>query len=235
MAENLPADIASMSFEAALAELETIVKRLETGNAKLDDAISSYERGALLKQHCEAKLREAQTRVDRIVIGADGSPSVLCYPTDRDAYGRLTKLLTVGQMRAAKGECELIWSDLQAYGEGQVLIVVPPKDLDEGFIRSLTHAAADFPGQVWLAAARGYAFSGRISFTMRGASPPHRHLPPLRRSNRQPCAVQVSTPRSITAYSRSRRCWNEIFVCGNKNVIASSRRLFINRRALTYE
>jgi len=77
MAESsLPADIASMSFEAALAELETIVKRLETGNAKLDDAISSYERGALLKQHCEAKLREAQTRVDRIVIGADGSPSV---------------------------------------------------------------------------------------------------------------------------------------------------------------
>ncbi len=77
MAEaSLPADIAGMSFEAALAELETIVKRLETGNAKLDDAISSYERGALLKQHCEAKLREAQSRVDRIVMGADGSPSL---------------------------------------------------------------------------------------------------------------------------------------------------------------
>ena len=76
MAEsNLPADIAAMSFEVALAELETIVKRLETGNAKLDDAISSYERGALLKQHCDSKLREAQSRVDRIVIGADGSPS----------------------------------------------------------------------------------------------------------------------------------------------------------------
>ena len=73
---QLPADIAGMSFEAALAELETIVKRLETGNAKLDDAISSYERGALLKLHCEAKLREAQARVDRIVMGADGSPSV---------------------------------------------------------------------------------------------------------------------------------------------------------------
>jgi exodeoxyribonuclease VII small subunit len=71
-----PADIAAMSFEAALTELETIVKRLETGNAKLDDAISSYERGALLKRHCEAKLREAQSRVDRIVIGADGSPSL---------------------------------------------------------------------------------------------------------------------------------------------------------------
>ena len=76
MAEaGLPPDIAAMSFEVALAELEAIVKRLEGGNAKLDDAISSYERGALLKRHCEAKLREAQSRVDKIVMGADGTPS----------------------------------------------------------------------------------------------------------------------------------------------------------------
>ena len=77
MAErDLPPDIAGMSFEAALAELEAIVKRLEAGNAKLDDAISAYERGALLKRHCEAKLREAQSRVDKIVMESDGTPSV---------------------------------------------------------------------------------------------------------------------------------------------------------------
>ena len=77
MAErDLPPDIAAMSFETALAELEAIVKRLEAGNAKLDDAISAYERGALLKRHCEAKLREAQSRVDKIVVGSDGTPSV---------------------------------------------------------------------------------------------------------------------------------------------------------------
>jgi exodeoxyribonuclease VII small subunit len=77
MAEpDLPPDIATMSFEAALAELEAIVKRLEAGSAKLDDAISAYERGALLKRHCEAKLREAQSRVDKIVMGSDGTPSV---------------------------------------------------------------------------------------------------------------------------------------------------------------
>jgi exodeoxyribonuclease VII small subunit len=77
MAEpDLPPDIAAMSFEAALTELEAIVKRLEAGNAKLDDAISAYERGALLKRHCEAKLREAQSRVDKIVVGSDGTPSV---------------------------------------------------------------------------------------------------------------------------------------------------------------
>jgi exodeoxyribonuclease VII small subunit len=71
---TLPAEIAALSFEDALAELEQIVKRLETGSGKLNEAIQSYERGALLKRHCEAKLREAQARIDRIVIGADGTP-----------------------------------------------------------------------------------------------------------------------------------------------------------------
>jgi exodeoxyribonuclease VII small subunit len=68
-----PADIAAMSFEEALVELEQIVRRLEGGQVKLDEAILSYERGAQLKQHCERKLNEAQQRVDRIVIGPDGA------------------------------------------------------------------------------------------------------------------------------------------------------------------
>jgi exodeoxyribonuclease VII small subunit len=76
MAETgLPAEIAAMSFEDALAELEQIVRRLEAGQVKLDEAILSYERGAQLKQHCERKLNEAQQRVERIVIGPDGAIS----------------------------------------------------------------------------------------------------------------------------------------------------------------
>jgi exodeoxyribonuclease VII small subunit len=70
---EVPAEIAQLSFEDALAELEQIVKRLEAGSGKLNDAITSYERGALLKRHCEAKLREAEARVNKIVIGADGA------------------------------------------------------------------------------------------------------------------------------------------------------------------
>ena len=70
-----PAEIAAMSFEEALVELEQIVRRLEGGQVKLDEAILSYERGAQLKQHCERKLNEAQQRVDRIVIGPDGAIS----------------------------------------------------------------------------------------------------------------------------------------------------------------
>ena len=61
-----------MSFEEALAELEKIVRRLEDGKAKLDDAIAAYERGAKLKRHCEEKLREAKMKIDRIDIGPGG-------------------------------------------------------------------------------------------------------------------------------------------------------------------
>ena len=75
-ATTLPDDIAAMSFEDALAELEGIVRRLESGQVKLDDAIQSYERGAQLKRHCEKKLNEAQQRVDRIVIAPDGGVTV---------------------------------------------------------------------------------------------------------------------------------------------------------------
>ncbi len=69
---SIPPEIAALSFEDALAELERIVRQLEEGRAKLDDAISSYERGTLLRRHCEAKLREAQAKVERIVATPDG-------------------------------------------------------------------------------------------------------------------------------------------------------------------
>ena len=65
--------IAGLSFEEAFKELETIVRQLETGSGKLDEAIAAYERGALLKRHCETKLREAQAKVDRIMLNGDGS------------------------------------------------------------------------------------------------------------------------------------------------------------------
>ncbi len=66
-------DIAAMSFEDALAALEAIVRGLESGQQKLEDAITAYERGAALQKHCGAKLAEAEARVQAIVARADGS------------------------------------------------------------------------------------------------------------------------------------------------------------------
>ena len=73
MAEpNIPADIRKMSFEQALEELKEIVERLEQGQGELDQAIEAYQRGALLKQHCEAKLRDAEQKIAKISLGPDG-------------------------------------------------------------------------------------------------------------------------------------------------------------------
>jgi len=71
-----PADIAALSFEQALAELEQIVARLESGQAPLEDSISMYERGAALKAHCETRLEAARLRVEKIVVGAGGASGV---------------------------------------------------------------------------------------------------------------------------------------------------------------
>ncbi len=74
MAEsNSPSDIRKMSFELALEELKEIVERLEQGQGELDQAIEAYQRGALLKRHCEAKLRDAEQKIAKISLGADGT------------------------------------------------------------------------------------------------------------------------------------------------------------------
>jgi len=69
-------DIASLSFEQALAQLEKIVGELESGRTDLEQSIEAYERGSKLKAHCEAKLKEAQLRVEKIVVGPSGQPRV---------------------------------------------------------------------------------------------------------------------------------------------------------------
>lgn len=69
----LPPEIVALSFEDAMAQLEGIVKKLESGQGQLDDAISAYERGTFLRRHCDAKLKEAESRIDRITKAADGS------------------------------------------------------------------------------------------------------------------------------------------------------------------
>ncbi|MGD9884357.1 MAG: exodeoxyribonuclease VII small subunit [Reyranella sp.] len=77
---TLPKELTTLSFEDALKELEAIVQQLERGQVKLDEAITAYERGALLKRHCEQKLAEAKMKVEKIVFSADGS--VGSQPTD---------------------------------------------------------------------------------------------------------------------------------------------------------
>lgn len=74
-AHDLHADVAALPFEKALAELENIVRQLEGGRVPLEESIAIYERGEILKRHCEALLRRAEARIERITLGADGKPT----------------------------------------------------------------------------------------------------------------------------------------------------------------
>ena len=69
------AAIGDMSFEDALRALEGVVRRLESGEARLDESIELYEQGEKLRAHCQARLDAAQARIEKIVQGADGKPT----------------------------------------------------------------------------------------------------------------------------------------------------------------
>lgn len=68
-------DIAAMSFEQAMKELESVVSQLERGDVALDQSIRLYERGAKLKERCAKLLKDAEERVEKITLGADGAPT----------------------------------------------------------------------------------------------------------------------------------------------------------------
>jgi error-prone DNA polymerase len=130
---------------------------------------------------------------------ADGTPSLLVYPSDREAYGRLTRLLTVGQRREKKGGCRLHWQDFLDHAEGQLTLVVPPDRLDETFAADLRRIAGELP-DVWLAAARRY-----------GARDLQRlvHLAKLARENRAPM-VAVN---DVLYHGPERRPLQDVLTC----------------------
>lgn len=71
--------ISAMTFEDALSALETIVRDLESGKAPLEQSIDAYERGMALKRHCEAKLRDAKSKIEKIAVAADGQISTHAF------------------------------------------------------------------------------------------------------------------------------------------------------------
>jgi len=80
-------DVAAMPFEAALQELETIVDQLEKGAVSLDDSIKLYERGEALKKRCDDLLKNAEMRIEKITLSADGKPRGVA-PLDGDRNHR---------------------------------------------------------------------------------------------------------------------------------------------------
>ena len=75
MADTAHNDIQKMTFEKAIEELESIVKRLEEGKVPLEESVAMYERGEALKRRCDDLLRQAEARVEKITLNAAGKPT----------------------------------------------------------------------------------------------------------------------------------------------------------------
>ncbi len=98
----------------------------------------------------------------KLMVGArlvfsDGTPDILAYPRDRASYGRLSRLLSHGKLRAGKGECELTLEDLVAFSEGLLLVVMPPHRLASAALATLLNRLTPLPVEgLWLAAVLHY-------------------------------------------------------------------------------
>jgi error-prone DNA polymerase len=105
--------------------------------------------------------RAAQAVKLRLLVGARlcfvDAPDIICYPEQRDAWGRLCRLLSLGKSRAIKGECRLFVADLATHAAGQQLILMPPDRIDDDFADQCRRLATEFHGQIFIAARRRYA------------------------------------------------------------------------------
>src|SRR5262245_15203512 len=105
----------------------------------------------VVRAHTAAKEAGLRLAVGARLVFADGTPDILAYPQDRAAWGRLTRLLSRGKLRAAKGDCLLGLADLFDFVDGLNLIVMPPARLDTGaLVTLLKRLKAATPRATWL-------------------------------------------------------------------------------------
>ena len=166
----------------------------------------------------------------RLVVGArlvlEDAPEMLCFPKDRAAYGRLSRLLTLGKRRAPKGECDLGKRDLFGHdgfehGEGQIIVVLAPPistgTIDAGFAKALGEIAGNFPGRCHLAAQ--HLYRGDDSRRLR-------RLADLAAAHRVPLVATNDAHAHIAA----RRPLHDVLTCirEHRTLDTAGRRLFAN-------
>ncbi len=170
---------------------ELVLRARELGHG----AIAVADRNTLagvVRAHAAAKELDF-----RLVIGCrldlTDAPSLLCFPTDRAAYGRLCRLLTRGKRRAEKGACHLAYADVVEHGAGQVMVALPPERPDAGFAEFLKRVAADFADRAYVAGQHLYrgddaqrlhrlaALAARARLPLVATNDVHYHTPARRR------------------------------------------------------
>lgn len=120
----------------------------------------------VVRAHSAAKKAGVRFILGARIRFADETPDLLCYPSNRAAYGRLCKMLTRGKRRAPKGECALFRSDALEFGEGQLFAILHEDAGNPAIGEALGDFAAAFPGSAWLAVARRFRDDDRRQINM---------------------------------------------------------------------
>lgn len=136
----------------------------------------------IVRGHAAAKKAGFPYIVGARLRFADGTPDLLCYPENRAAYGRLSKMLTRGKMRAGKGKCILTLRDALEAGEGQFFALSPEEDV-AGVSSALNELRSAFPERVWLAASRRFRDDDRARLNRLAAMARQAFVPLLATNN----------------------------------------------------
>jgi error-prone DNA polymerase len=155
------AALTNFSFLYGASHPEELVARAaELGLAGLGIADRNTLAG-VVRAHVAAKEAKMKLAVGARLVFADGTPDIIVYPKDRRAYGRLCRLLTLGNRRARKGQCSLGLNDFGAHAEGLHCLVVPPVHPAAAFGPTLHRIAEIARGRTWLVAAAYYRGNDR--------------------------------------------------------------------------
>lgn len=158
----------------------------------------------IVRAHVAAKAAGLKLLVGARLIMTDGF-EVIAYPQDRAAYGRLTKLLTLGNRRAEKGECHLTMDDVIDAGQGQCFIVMPPAEPDMTFTASLHRLADAFRGSVWFALTPHYDGSDTRRFQALHTLAQSAHVP-------------LIATNDVLAHAPERKALQDVLTCIREHV-----------------
>ena len=165
-------------------------------------AIGVADRNTLagvVRAHIAAKEVGLRLLVGARLIPQDG-PEMLCYPKDRAAYGRLSRLISEGKLNADKGDCRIKLSDIMQHEEGQVIIIMPPDRPDEHFCETLLFLGRRWSGRVYLAAR--YTYHGRN----------HERLARLSEMSAQACVPLIAV-NDVLYHTPERRPLQDVLTC----------------------
>ena len=148
----------NFSFLRGASHAEELVRQAKALGLSAIGVADRNTLAGVVRAHSAAKQTGIRLLVGARLVPSDG-PELICYPMDRPAYGRLSQLLTIGKLRAEKGECDISLQDIITYSEGQIFIAVLPRKLGNAFIENLESLAGHWPGRLYLGAR--YRYTGR--------------------------------------------------------------------------